>query len=103
MSVNSNYQLLLESAQWKEKMGKEESITVNQTKFFALMKQRKDEIRKFEKLDKFNNGLVFSIYPQEVQREKTDEVFRKKTENWKKMLSKDVYLEEAVNIISEMI
>ena len=102
MSVNSNYQLLLESAQWKEKMGKEESITVNQTKFFALMKQRKDEIRKFEKLDKFNNGLVFSIYPQEVQREKTDEVFRKKTENWKKMLSKDVYLEEAVNIISEM-
>ncbi len=103
MSVNSNYQLLLESAQWKEKMGKEESITVNQTKFFALMKQRKDEIRKFEKLDKFNNGLVFSIYPQEVQREKTDEVFRKKTENWKKTLSKDVYLEEAVNIISEMI
>lgn len=103
MSVNSNYQLLLESAQWKEKMGKEESITVNQTKFFALMKQRKDEIRKFEKLDKFNNGLVFSIYPQEVQREKTDEVFRKKTENWKKMLSKDVYLEEAVNVISEMI
>lgn len=103
MSVNSNYQLLLESAQWKEDMGKEQSITVNQTKFFELMKQRKEEIKKFEKLDKFNNGLVLSIFPQEMQREKTDEAFKKKTENWKKLLSKDVYLEEAVNIISEMI
>ncbi len=103
MSANPNYQLLLESAQWKENMGKEQSITVNQTKFFELMKQRKAEIKKFEKLDKFNNGLVFSIYPQEVQREKTDEVFKKKTDNWKKLLSKDVYLQEAVNIISEMI
>lgn len=103
MSVNSNYQLLLESAQWKDDMGKEQSITVNQTKFFELMKQRKEEIKKFEKLDKFNNGLVLSIFPQEMQREKTDEAFKKKTENWKKLLSKDVYLEEAVNIISEMI
>jgi carboxyl-terminal processing protease len=95
--------LLLESAQWKENLEKEHSITVNQAKFFEVMKQRKDQIKKFEKLDKFSNGLSFAIYPQEVERQKTDEAFKKKTENWTKMLGKDLYLQEAVNIISEMI
>jgi carboxyl-terminal processing protease len=103
MALNTNYQLLLESAQWKENLEKEHSITVNQAKFFEVMKQRKDQIKKFEKLDKFSNGLSFAIYPQEVERQKTDEAFKKKTENWTKMLGKDLYLQEAVNIISEMI
>src|SRR5690606_32729553 len=80
MMNNTNYQLLLESAQWKENMNKEESIPLNQTKFFELMKQRKDQIKKFEALNKFKNGLKFNIYPDEIQREKKDEAFKKKNE-----------------------
>ncbi len=103
MMNNTNYQLLLESAQWKENMNKEESIPLNQTKFFERMKQRKDQIKKFEALNKFKNGLKFNIYPDEIQREKKDEAFKKKTENWTKNLSRDLYLQEAVNIVSDMI
>lgn len=102
MMNNTNYQLLLESAQWKENMNKEESIPLNQTKFFELMKQRKDQIKKFEALNKFKNGLKFNIYPDEIQREKKDEAFKKKNENWIKRLERDVYLQEAVNIINEI-
>ncbi|MCC2591148.1 carboxy terminal-processing peptidase [Chryseobacterium sp. MFBS3-17] len=103
MASNANYQLLLESARWKEQLDKEESITVNQTKFFELMKQRKDQIKKFEKLDKFNNGLNFVQFPDEAARMQKDEAFKKKSENWQKRLEKDVYLQEAINIVSEMI
>lgn len=103
MASNANYQLLLESAQWKEQLDKEESITVNQTKFFELMKQRKDQIKKFEQLDKFSNNLNFVQFPDEAARMQKDEAFKKKSENWQKRLEKDVYLQEAVNIVSEMI
>ena len=91
-----------ESAQWKEKLDKEESIPLSQTKFNEVMKSRKNQIEKFKALDKFNNGLKFTLNPDEVVREKSDEAFQKKTQNWTKNLQRDLYLQEAVNVISDI-
>jgi len=102
MAKNKNYQLLLESAQWREQLDKEETITLNINKFNELMKQRKAQVEKFKALTKFENGLKFSMYPAEIEREKKDEVFKKKSEMWIKNLKKDTYLQEAMNIIAEM-
>ena len=96
------YQLLQESALWKQNLDKEESVTLNQNKFFELMKVRKAQIEKFKALDKFNNKLAFTFNPDEVLRMKTDDIFTKKKNNWKKMLQKDFYLQEAVNVVSEL-
>lgn len=102
LANNNNYQLLQESAQWKEALDKEETITLNLTKFKELMKKRKEQIKKFKALEKYKNGLAFSIYPAEVEREKTDEAFKKKTESWINNLNRDFYLQEAVNVMSDM-
>ncbi|AZA52733.1 carboxy terminal-processing peptidase [Chryseobacterium sp. G0201] len=102
MAKNTNYQLLLESAQWREKLDKEETITLNINKFNELMKQRKAQIEKFKALTKFENGLQFTLYPNEVEREKKDEAFKKKSDMWIKNLKKDPYLQEAMNIIGDM-
>lgn len=99
---NKTYQLMQESAQWKENLDKEESISLNQTKFDEVMKTRKSQIEKFKALEKFNNGLSFTLNPDEAAREKTDEAFTKKTQNWTKNLQRDLYLQEAVNVVSEM-
>lgn len=102
LANNKTYQLIQESAQWKENLDKEESISLNQKKFNEVMQTRKAQIKKFKGLEKFNNGLKFVVNPDELVREKTDEAFAKKTENWMKNLQRDLYLEEAVNVISEM-
>lgn len=99
---NKTYQLVQESAKWKENLDKEESISLNLTKFNEVMKTRKAQIEKFKVLDKFNNGLVFTLNPDEILREKKDEVFAKKSQNWKKNLQRDLYLQEAVNIASQL-
>ena len=99
---NKTYQLVQESAQWKENLDKEESISLNLTKFNEVMKTRKAQIEKFKVLDKFNNGLVFTLNPDEILREKKDEVFAKKSQNWKKNLQRDLYLQEAVIIASKL-
>lgn len=99
---NKTYQLVQESAQWKENLDKEESISLNLTKFNEVMKTRKAQIEKFKVLDKFNNGLVFTLNPDEILREKKDEVFAKKSQNWKKNLQRDLYLQEAVIIASQL-
>ena len=102
MSKNSNYQLLLESAQWREKLDKEEKITLNLNKFNKLMKSRKDQIKKFKSLSKYDNKLLFTLHKDEQARGKKDEVFAKKSESWLKNLKRDLFLEETVNVISEM-
>lgn len=102
LTQNKNYQLLLESAQWKEKLDKEEKVTLNLKEFESLMKARKEQIEKFKSLIKFNNGLNFTLHADEAKRGKTDEVFAKKSENWLKNLKRDIYLQETVNIISEL-
>ncbi len=99
---NKNYQLMQESALWKENLDKEESISLNQSKFNEVMKTRKAQIEKFKALDKYNNGLKFILNTDEVEREKKDEAFQKKTQNWTKNLQRDLYLLEAMNVISEM-
>ena len=66
------------------------------------MKQRKAQIEKFKALTKYENGLVFTMFPAEIEREKKDEAFKKKSEVWMKNLKKDTYLQEAVNVIGEM-
>ena len=99
---NKAYQLVQESAQWKENLDKEESISLNQTKFNEVMKTRKAQIEKFKALDKFNNGLTFTLNPDEIVREKKDEAFAKKSQNWTKNLQRDLYLQEAVAIAAQM-
>lgn len=99
---NKTYQLVQESAQWKENLDKEESISLKLSKFNELMKTRKAQIEKFKALDKFNNGLKFTLNPDEVIREKKDEAFAKKSQNWVKNLKRDLYLQEAVTVIGEI-
>lgn len=100
--ANKPYQLLVESAKWRQALGKEETVTLNQTKFFELMKKRKEELKKFESLTKYDNGLQFTQYQSEIERMKKDEAFSVKSKNWIKNLKRDLYLQEAMNVISEI-
>ncbi|WP_026315432.1 carboxy terminal-processing peptidase [Riemerella columbina] len=102
MSQNKAYKLLLESAEWKEKLDKEEKITLNKTKFDDLMARRKKEIETFKPIEKYNNGLKFTLHPDEQQRIKSDTIFEKKSKMWLKNLKRDLYLQESVNVVSDI-
>lgn len=99
---NAEYQLLQKSTEWKNKLDKETSITLNETKFMALMKARKEQLKEFKPLEKYDNQLTFLLHPDEIMREKKDSDFTKKTKAWLKNLSRDFYLDEAVHVVSEM-
>jgi len=98
---NATYQLLLESAKWRKDLSDTKSITLNQTKFFDLMKERKQQVEKFDALTKYNNGLNFTLHADEQERMKNDEVFSKKRNDWIKNLKRDLYLLEAVHVVQD--
>ena len=70
-----------------------------------LIKQKEMEAlesEKFKKLNEFNNSLSF--YPTRIDLEKisNDSILIKKRERWEETLSKDIYLEEAINILKDL-
>lgn len=99
---NNNYKLLLEYAQWKENLGKEKTVPLSMQKYTDLMKQRKEQIEKFKVLNTLENGLTFTMYPNDIEREKSDEAFKNKSELWVKSLQRDLYLKEAINIVGDI-
>ena len=69
------------------------------------MKQKEvedSESEKFKKLNEFSNSLFF--YPTKIDLEEisSDSILIKKRERWEETLSKDIYLEEAVNILNDL-
>jgi len=60
--------LLQESAKWREDLDKQEKITLNQAKFNQLMKTRKEQIKKFKVLSKYDNKLIFTLHANEAAR-----------------------------------
>lgn len=101
IAKNDNYKLLLEYAQWRENLGKEKTVPLSIQKYSGLMKQRKTEDDKFKILKTWENGLTFTMYPKDIEREKNDAAFKSKSEAWVKNLQKDLYLREAINIVED--
>jgi len=60
------------------------------------------ETEKFKKLTEFTNTLTF--YPTKMDLDKilNDSILVKKRKRWEETLSKDIYIDEAVNILSDL-
>ena len=57
---------------------------------------------KFKKLTEFTNALTF--YPTKMDLDKilNDSILVKKRKRWEETLSKDIYIDEAVNILIDL-
>ncbi|MBE4948721.1 carboxy terminal-processing peptidase [Chryseobacterium culicis] len=102
MAKNDHYKLLLEYAQWRENLGKEKTVPLSMQKYSDLMQQRKVQDDKFKVLKTLESGLKFTMYPKDIEREKSDAAFKTKSEVWVKNLQKDLYLQEAINIVGDL-
>ncbi|SDE38373.1 carboxy terminal-processing peptidase [Riemerella columbipharyngis] len=102
MATSKDYQLLLESIKWKEKLDKVKKLPLNINQFEALMIKRKKELERFKSLGKYNNGLKFTMNSDEQMRAKKDTVFAKKEKSWIKNLSRDLFLKEGTKVVTEI-
>ena len=100
---NSSYfKLALQNAKWLKQRRKETNISLN----YKAYKKDLDNLIKgrkaFEDLRKFNNNLSFISPTYELPLFEKDSVLREKRERWHKNLSKDAYINEGINILSQL-
>ncbi len=102
ISETPNFNLLKEYAKWLKKQQDDTEYSLKYNLFVKESELKEKQSEKFKSVFEYNSNLKFSSPNYELPLIKKDSVFRSKRTNWHKDLSKDAYIEEAVNVLSEL-
>lgn len=102
MEQNEYLKLIDENARWIKDRRDEKSINLNFDAYSQNVEKRKQEAEKFNAMDKYNNELDFTSLPYEVALMEQDTTLMEKRKRWHKNLSKDIYVEEAVHVLQDI-
>jgi carboxyl-terminal processing protease len=102
MAANTQFKLMEENAKWVNQQKDESIYNLNYNKFMADMKKDEAMTKKFKALNDYKNNLEFTALPYEQEIFKKDPALAEKKQRWYESLSKDIYVEEALNVLDDM-
>lgn len=102
IAANAQFKLMDENAKWVNARKDENTFSLNAEKFKAEVTKSEAATRKFKALNDYKNSLKFEALPYEKEIFKKDPSLAEKKERWYESLSKDIYVEEALNILNDM-
>ncbi|MDC8003034.1 carboxy terminal-processing peptidase [Aureisphaera galaxeae] len=102
MAQSKQLQLIEENAQWIKKSRDENVVNLNFDKYLADIERRKEETKKFDAIEEYDNKLDYRSLPSEIALMKQDTTLREKRKRWHKNLAGDIYVEEAVNVLQDL-
>lgn len=102
IASNDKFKLIDENAKWIDERNKENLYSLNIDQFRAEQKFIEEKAKKYKSIADYKNSLTFESLPQEQEAMKTDVALKEKRERWHETLSKDIYVEEAVNILDDL-
>ena len=102
VSENKIFELVDENAKWINAQQNKFDFSLNLNQFSINSDYDNSSIKKFEEIDDYINTLVISSLPYEKIKIKNDTVLASKRNRWKNSLKKDIYLNEAINILEEL-
>ena len=102
MAVNEQLKLIDANAKWVKKIRDRESYSLNYEDYKKEMELNEEEAKRFEKLSEYKTNLTFSSLPYEVELMDKDSILKEKRKRWHQSLAKDVYIEEALNVLHDL-
>ncbi|MTE26507.1 carboxy terminal-processing peptidase [Winogradskyella ouciana] len=102
MAANEQLKLIDANAQWVKKIRDREIYSLNYEDYKKEMELNEEEAKRFEKLSEYKTDLTFSSLPYEIKLMEKDSVLKEKRKRWHVSLAKDVYIEEALNVLNDL-
>ncbi len=102
IAANPQFMLIDKNAKWLKEGRDNNIVNLNYRKYKEEIDQRKLEGEQFDAISKYNNHLDFESPSYELPLAAKDSVFAKKRATWHKNLGKDIYVEEALAVLSEL-
>lgn len=102
IAVNSTFKLIDENAKWIKKSQDETTISLNINTYTTDIENHEEASKKFKSIRDYTSNFTFTSPLYEQKLISTDENLGEKRDVWHKNLNKDIYIEEALNIVSEL-
>ncbi len=99
---NENFKMIDQSAKWIAEQRDDNDYSLRYEDFVQHEEQLALKRKEFNKLKDYKNSLEFTSLPYELEQMENDSVLAKKRERWHDNLTKDLYVEEALNILSDL-
>ncbi|SDT92339.1 carboxyl-terminal processing protease [Polaribacter sp. Hel1_33_78] len=102
IASNTNFKLVNKYAKWLKKNQKENSYSLNYKKFYKESEEKEKEANKFKSVFDYKSNLTYFSPKYEQSLFKDNKDLADKRMAWHKNLSKDIYISEALNVLSEL-
>jgi carboxyl-terminal processing protease len=102
IAQNAHFKMIDENAKILSKRKDETIYSLNINKFKAEEEELNAEIKKFKPISEYNNKLTFVSLPEEVKLFAQDTILKKKRDRWHELLTKDAYVDEALNVLGDL-
>lgn len=99
---NPHFIIIDDNAKWLKQGRDKTLIQLNYEKFKNDIEQREKESEAFGDIALYESNLTFNSPKYELPLMEKDSILAKKREIWHKNLKKDIYMEEALTVLSEL-
>jgi carboxyl-terminal processing protease len=102
IASNPQFALIDKNARWLKEGRDNNIVYLNYDDYKKDIENREAQNKEFEAINKYKSDLVFNSPQYEIPLVEKDSILAKKREIWHKNLNKDIYVEEALNVLSEL-
>ena len=94
--------LIDENAKWIKSIRDRNIYTLNYSKFKKDLLLNEEKAKKYKKLSDYSSDLTFKSLPYEIDLIAKDSSLGEKRKRWHKNLSKDIYVNESLNVLNDL-
>ena len=99
---NPHFIIIDENAKWLKEGRDDTMLSLNYERYKKELEQREKESKAFDDIALYESNLDFVSPSYEKQLIQQDSILGKKREIWHQNLKKDIYVEEALTVLSEL-
>ncbi len=102
IDANEQFKLITENAKWIFERKDINEYSLNIDTFKKEIESSEEQLKKFKAISKFHNKLLFTSLPEETVVLDKDDLLKEKRKRWHDDMEKDIYIDEGVNILSDL-
>ena len=102
MSKSEHLQLVDDYAKWIKDRRDDQQWSLNYEKYKERLAQSETFAKKFDAIDDYDTKLSYLSLPYEQKLFESDTILKEKRDRWHKNLTKDAYVEEALNVLKDL-
>lgn len=99
---SEDFQLVNQYAKWLKEQQEDTSYPLSYNEYVQDITEKENESKRFKSVFEFNSNLKFTSPKHELDWLAKDEDLKEKRDRWHKNLAKDMYVAEALNVLSQL-